>query len=656
MSPAVARVLEALRACACDPKEDGKGWTFRCPAHHDHRPSAHLGEGRDGKALLYCFGGCTYKAIADEIGIAESDLFDKEPGPRTGATKRKTAPQRKHVDTIPSKYNGAPEVARYSYTLDDGTGDAVKIRYQSASAEEKEFLVYEVDPTGGFWCGLGGRKLDLYAPGSAPTIDQRALYTAILSEGEKAADACAKYISGLGDSAEFYVAFGTHGSGSFHGDDGDRLVRGLEGFAAVAGVVDRDDDGDRWAEEFRRHAEARLPKIRFVQSAVTTAKADLADHLAAGYSLEQLVPLGKAAEGAVGAFEWHRLDVRDAIGATPKPIPWRIGGICAKGEEVVLTASGGLGKTYFLMQIAIDAALGRPALGVYPIAAAMRVLWIDEEMGEAMLSDRLTRMALGGGLDDTEIATLAQNLDIRPQQGLSLGDPETFAVYDRTLREGNYGLVVIDSLVALSTGEENKGKDARGFYQQCIAPYKGALGTTFLTAAHPAKPSKDSAPGAQRVPRGSGDWFNQADRTFWLEKQSEEIGEGVHLLKVILHRDKQRTAGSIDGHLIVIDGPAEKPVSVRSMGETGSPAAVDAIGKVNACQHEILSRLRAAPDLRIYQPDLIRDLEALGYDKKNHYYPAVNSLESQRFVKINTIAGTGKTGKWVELMDSDDAN
>lgn len=373
----------------------------------------------------------------------------------------------------------------------------------------------------------------------------------------------------------------------------------------------------------------------------------------ANYTMD-LGPTGKAREEA--GFTWKRLDVLEAITAEPKPTDWIVPGLVAKGEAVTTNAQGGLGKTYLYLQTVIDAALGRPVLGLYPVKRPMKILWVDEEMGIEMLSNRLSRLSRGNHLTPEEMSTLAVNLDLRPQQGLSLGDKDCAAIYDKTLREGGFDLVVLDSLVALSSGKEADGRDARDFYNQSIAPYKGALGTSFLIAAHPPKQAKEAHPDAQKMTRGSIDWRNQMDRTFWIEKHSEEITEESHVLTVLLHADKQRQAGSVNGHLIVIDGPADKPVTVRSLGATGSTAAVQSIGKVNSCQHEILSRLRATSTRKLYQPHLIKTLEALGYDRTQHYYVAVNALESQGYVKVlDPIKGAPEgTGKWLQLIATDD--
>ena len=54
-----------------DAKKSGKGWSARCPTHDDRHPSLSVAEGEDGRVLLNCHAGCTFKAIVAAMGIAE---------------------------------------------------------------------------------------------------------------------------------------------------------------------------------------------------------------------------------------------------------------------------------------------------------------------------------------------------------------------------------------------------------------------------------------------------------------------------------------------------------------------------------------------------------------------------------------------------------
>jgi putative DNA primase/helicase len=70
-SEPVERVLALLKNVV----NGTDGWTARCPAHSDHVNSLSIGEGSDGKALLFCHVGCDINQIVDSLGIRVRDLF-----------------------------------------------------------------------------------------------------------------------------------------------------------------------------------------------------------------------------------------------------------------------------------------------------------------------------------------------------------------------------------------------------------------------------------------------------------------------------------------------------------------------------------------------------------------------------------------------------
>lgn len=49
-------------------------WVARCPAHEDRSPSLSITEGRDGRVLVHCFGGCRPEAILKAVGLTFEDL------------------------------------------------------------------------------------------------------------------------------------------------------------------------------------------------------------------------------------------------------------------------------------------------------------------------------------------------------------------------------------------------------------------------------------------------------------------------------------------------------------------------------------------------------------------------------------------------------
>ena len=95
MSVAVEKVVAALRASGCNPRQFGKGWKSCCPAHDDSHPSLDINTGDNGKALLFCqSAGCPAKDIVKAIGLTMQDLFVPEYKPIRGNSQR-----RKHYGT-----------------------------------------------------------------------------------------------------------------------------------------------------------------------------------------------------------------------------------------------------------------------------------------------------------------------------------------------------------------------------------------------------------------------------------------------------------------------------------------------------------------------------------------------------------------------------
>lgn len=60
-------------------RQSRKGWTARCPAHHDRIPSLSVREGERG-VLLHCWAGCTVKEICAALGLDLKDLFPSSEG------------------------------------------------------------------------------------------------------------------------------------------------------------------------------------------------------------------------------------------------------------------------------------------------------------------------------------------------------------------------------------------------------------------------------------------------------------------------------------------------------------------------------------------------------------------------------------------------
>ncbi len=69
-----------------------RGWTAKCPAHDDRRPSLSIRETDDGQTLVYCFAGCSVEAICAALGLRLCDLFANSEPP----SRRRRKAQQQH--------------------------------------------------------------------------------------------------------------------------------------------------------------------------------------------------------------------------------------------------------------------------------------------------------------------------------------------------------------------------------------------------------------------------------------------------------------------------------------------------------------------------------------------------------------------------------
>lgn len=246
------------------------GWTARCPAHEDNRASLSVSEGQDGRVLLHCHAGCTFQAICGALQVHPSELFR---GDGNGA--------------------GREIIATYDYEDEDA-----KLLYQVVRFAPKEFRVRRPDGNGGWTWKLGNARRVLYR--LPDLIEAVALAKLVhVVEGERDVHAV--------EAAGGIATTNPGGAGKWRPDYSETL-RG----ARVRIVADRDESGRRHA---RQIAEALAGVAESVEIVQAREGKDAADHLAAGYTLEDFesVELGPEEPDDDGAADDTLLtDTRNA--------------------------------------------------------------------------------------------------------------------------------------------------------------------------------------------------------------------------------------------------------------------------------------------------------------------------------------------------------
>ena len=274
MTP-VARVIAALEARGC--RRGGKD--YQCPAHEDRKPSLSVTEGADGHALIHCQAGCAPEAVLSKLGLTWSDLF---AGNGAG-------PMRPEI------------VAEYDYVDEEG-----KVLYQVVRYEPKDFRQRRPDGNGGrVWNMDGTRRVPYRLPNVIATAEKGGLIYVV--EGEKDVHAI--------ELAGGVATCNPGGAGKWR-EEYSPFLRGAE----VMVVADRDSPG---IDHVRGVADSIQPFVRILRIMRARKGKDVSDHLAAGYALEDLVPLEDDAQEheGIGVDDSEESDWEEPIPLSDRTLP-----------------------------------------------------------------------------------------------------------------------------------------------------------------------------------------------------------------------------------------------------------------------------------------------------------------------------------------------
>lgn len=307
------RLLTKLEADGLAPRvRGGDQLVALCPAHDDGRnPSLSVRyDPQAGSLLVHCNGqGCATEDIMAALGLTLADLYDvpKEPVERPAPARRR--PARKQAGKKkPQRPAAAPAKAA---SRDRGELAATYV-YTSAVGEPVLRVLRYADAEGGKSFSQQRWQNEAWTSG-APPAGRRVLYrlpavTAAAAAGERV------YLVEGEKDADTLIAAGVvattapMGAGKWLAHYAGQLAG-----ARVVVVVDRDHLSPKrseptWKDAGARHAVTVLDALRgagvTVEAVVEAAEGkDAADHLAAGHTVAQLVPVdddalrGRAAAG-----------------------------------------------------------------------------------------------------------------------------------------------------------------------------------------------------------------------------------------------------------------------------------------------------------------------------------------------------------------------
>ncbi len=185
-------------------------------------------------------------------------------------------------------------------------------------------------------------------------------------------------------------------------------------------------------------------------------------------------------------------------------------GVLRLGKVGLFVASGGVGKTQALVQLAIAVAVGgaKQWLDTFNVANPGRVLLALAEEDEDEVRRRIRSAAALLGLDSSERAEVLRNVVALPLAGMPVGLVEngqdgnvTTTAFLESLRakltsDGPWSLVVLDPLSRWAGPDSEKDNAAATRFIEAVETLVSSPGTPSVLVAHHAPKVSASKPGA----------------------------------------------------------------------------------------------------------------------------------------------------------------
>lgn len=230
------------------------------------------------------------------------------------------------------------------------------------------------------------------------------------------------------------------------------------------------------------------------------------------------------------------LDLSAIVEEPIEPIDEVIHGLLARERVAQLVARGGSGKTFLAYEAALCVAAGREWLGFG--CSRGRSLFIDPELHLDDIHRRVKSIARGMGLTVSDVAGRFDVVALR-------GTTATADALDEAIRSHikatgqRYDLIVIDSINAILTGDENSSVDMRAFIAS-LQRLTRDTGAACLTFHHSGK---SGAKAAGELARGSSVFLDGPDECMELYPLKVEDGSAAD--ELVRAHDQVKPNGEI---------------------------------------------------------------------------------------------------------------
>jgi len=438
-------------------KKTATGWQALCPAHEDKNPSLSIGR-ENGRVLLHCHAGCKTSDIMKSMGLEMKDLFVDEPAKQSRLVKA------------------------YEYTDPEG-----KLLFQVCRYEPKTFRQRRPDGNGGFIWNLKGVEPVLY---NLPEVLKA--NEIIYVEGEKDSDNLAP----LG----FIATTSAMGAGKFRPE----YVEPLRNKNVVL-IPHNDPEGLKHMMAVATALRGIASSVKMLELPGLPEKGDVSDFIATfPDKAEAAERLSIMIEGAA---EYKSKDDQETdpiqfinasqwLESKPEAVDPILADTFDRGDKVAVIGALKQRKTFFVDQMAISLAAGRPFL-TWENPQPRRVALVQFEIQSYHKHRRIKRLAAALGIT---AAALDDRLQILNARGLGITGRSGLVKITPAILSIKPDLIIFDPLYKLTEGKENAAEDAK-IILNAFDVLAQQTGAAILYVHHDAKGS----PGDRDIrDRGAG--------------------------------------------------------------------------------------------------------------------------------------------------------
>ncbi len=253
-------------------------------------------------------------------------------------------------------------------------------------------------------------------------------------------------------------------------------------------------------------------------------------------------------ETETAAFKTIRLE--ELMAMPHKDITWIIDNILPESGVGILAGPAGYGKSWMLLDLAVECVLGGKWLGQFPTATGV-VLYVDEESTEALLQHRLRKLLCAKGKNHQ-----GMDLHFAIGQGLHIDNPQSINRLREKIEEVIPRLVIIDSLVRVHRRDENSAMDMAnmfGVIKELVREYN----CSFMFADHHRKQGLMHT-GPDQMLRGSTEKAAFVDTLLSLRRKDDLI---------VVDHAKSRFAEPVSSFAVRLADPKPDATTVTYAGE-----------------------------------------------------------------------------------------